>query len=91
MSFLTELSSFVKQAEDAENASFDLWTWLPSYKRAQECRGDYAVELRPTPEWVMREACELLADRCNPSEEKLADPFGMYGCPCQGNCEKVTG
>lgn len=90
MSFLTELSNFVHQAERAEDASFDLWTWLPSYKKAQECLGDYAANVRPTPEWVMREACEYLAERCNPSKDKLSDPWGPYGCPCQGDCPKAT-
>lgn len=89
MRFLSELSAFVKEVEDAEDASFDLWTWLPSYRKAKGCLGDYAANVRPSPKDVMKEACQYLADRCNPSQADLDDAMGLYGCPCQGDCPKA--
>lgn len=89
MNFLSELSDFVRRQEQAEDASFGLWTWLSSYQKAKGFLEDYACNVRPSPEGVMREATQYLADRCNPSQEDLDDATGLYGCPCQGDCPKA--
>lgn len=89
MSFLSEMQAFVRQHDAEADAAFDLWTWLPSYKQAEACLGDYASEVEPGADWIMKEACSFIAHGCSPTEEQLAqDP--CYCCPCEGMCPKTN-
>jgi hypothetical protein len=86
MRFLTELSNFVHQLEGTEDAASDLWTWLPSYKKAQDCLGDYAHNVKPLVKDIILEANHFISHKCGPTEEQLKD--WQYVCPCQGDCPK---
>jgi hypothetical protein len=87
MSFESELTNFVHQVEKSNDAAYDLWTWLPSYRKAKKCLGDYSCNVRPTNSEVMKEACDFIADNCNPDAERLNSHY-LYQCPCNGDCPK---
>ena len=73
---------------DCNDAGSDLWSWLPSYRKAKKCLGGYASNVRPCNADVMREACSFIADACNPSEEHM-NSYYLYQCPCGGDCPRV--
>jgi hypothetical protein len=83
MKLAQELIRFGEQLASANNAAHDLWTWLPSYKIAQKCHGDYASEHRPSNSDVMVEAALYLANvsradtTMNPEEQQW-----FMRCPC---------
>jgi hypothetical protein len=85
MSFESELLSFAHNIEKSNEAAYDLWTWLPSYRKAKNCLGDYACNVRPNTADIMREACDFIADACNPDAERLATHY-LYECSCCGDC-----
>lgn len=87
MNLEEEIISLGRTLEDYNNASYDLWTWLPSYRKAKECLGDYASNIRPGHAEIMREACSFIADACAPSEERLNSHY-LYQCPCEGDCPR---
>lgn len=70
---------------DQENKSFDLWTWLPSYKAAQRAHGDYASEKRPSVADVMVEATLFISHGLTPTSEQIEAAGDLYKCPC-GEC-----
>ena len=85
MSLKSELIRFAKELEETDNASFMLWTWLPSYKMARKAHGDYADEHRPPTAELMKETCEYLSllkwtDKWDLSEEHRREPFR---CICE--------
>lgn len=88
MSFETELSNFVHTLERSNDAAHDLWTWLPSYRKAKKCMGDYAANVKPNNAEIMKEACDFISDGCNPNEDRLTT-HDLYQCPCYGDCPKV--
>lgn len=61
MSLRHDLQSLARELEAEDNAAFDLWTWLPSYKAAVASHGDYASEHTPSASDVMKEAAVLLS------------------------------
>jgi hypothetical protein len=87
MSFAGDLMRFAHELEQNDNAAFDLWTWLPSYKKAEDCLGDYSSEVRPSQYDIMREATHYIAHGCNPNQEQLDNDY-QYQCPCNGDCPK---
>lgn len=87
MTFLSELTHFVHQQERARDRAFDLWTWLPSSKKAQKCLGDYYSEMMPDMAEIMEEATLFIASKCNPEPYELEENT-IYQCPCDGNCPK---
>lgn len=87
MSFEGEIMRFAHRLEQNDNAAFDLWTWLPSCKKAEKCLGDYYSEIRPPQYDIMREATQFILDKCAPDEEKLNTHY-EYQCPCNGECPK---
>lgn len=56
MNLKSEIRILSHQLDVEDEAAFNLWTWLPSYKDAKEKHGDYADEYRPTNADVMKEA-----------------------------------
>lgn len=76
------ISDLARQFENEDNAGFDLWTHLPSYKEAQKFHGDYASEYRPTTADLLIEATMYISHGANPNEEQIARAGEMYLCPC---------
>lgn len=76
MSAKFDFISLGEQLSREENAAYDLWTWLPSYREAKKYHGDYADEQRPSTDWVMREASSYFADL------KYGRLKSVYKCPC---------
>lgn len=70
---------------EQENKSFDLWTWLPSYRAAQRAHGDYASEHRPAVTDVMLEATTFISHGLNPTPVQTEEAGNLYKCPC-GEC-----
>jgi hypothetical protein len=81
--------SLGRKLKGYNDAAYDLWTWLPSYRKAKKCLGDYACNIRPGHAEVMREACDFISDACDPSKERLESHY-LYQCPCEGDCPKVA-
>lgn len=53
--------SLGKQLEEQQNAAHDLWSWLPSYKVAEQHHGDYASNFQPSVKDVLTEAALYVA------------------------------
>lgn len=88
MNLLSEMRRLVAQCDSVNEAASDLWTWLPSHKQAEACLGDYAFNVQPGADWIMREACSFIAHKCSPTDEQLTqEPY--YQCPCDGMCPKA--
>ena len=86
---LRELICELADEFDAEkNTSFDLWTYLPSYKEAEKHHGEYACEHIPNISDLMHEATLYLIrtarqlDGKNP--ELTGEEKNWYSCPCEG-------
>lgn len=71
------------QAED--EAAFQLWSWLPSYRAAEKAHGEHACEHRPSVRDVLAEAAEYLSHKMNPTPEQVQEAGELYRCPC-GEC-----
>jgi hypothetical protein len=56
MTLRGEMASLLRNLDAEDNAAFDLWTWLPSYKDATTHHGDYASEHKPSNADILREA-----------------------------------
>ena len=86
MSFEGDLIRFANLLEERQDRAYDLWSWLPSCKAAQECLGDYFIQVKPEMASIMEEACYYIGDL------KAGRPLDneIYKCPCQGDCIKVT-
>lgn len=65
-----------------ENAGYDLWTHLPSYKAAVAAHGDYAVEHKPSVADIMIEAAMFLSDKMEVDADMTPDKEEWYSCPC---------
>ena len=76
-----QLIRFAKELEEENNAAFDLWTWLPSYKEAKNHHGDYADEFQPPMAEILKEASIYISVKCSPSEEQLKT-IEFFKCPC---------
>lgn len=74
--------SLAHELSEENNAAFDLWTWLPSYREALKHHGDYASEFTPSPTDVMREATMYISHDSCPTEEQRKEAQGYYDCPC---------
>jgi hypothetical protein len=86
MGMKEDLITWARTLEQESDAAVDLWSWLPSYKAAQACHGDYAYDHRPSIADIMREAAMYLAhlkgyDKSDDQKE------GWFECPC-GECER---
>lgn len=66
------------QLDRIRNRALDLWTWLPSYRKATEHHGDYACEYQPPIDEIMREACEMFAY----FRDKGVEMLPCVECPC---------
>lgn len=54
--FLESMRSHISYLDDLNEEAFHLWQELPSLKHAEFLAGDYADNLRPRADYVMREA-----------------------------------
>ena len=50
-----------QQLSDESNQAYNLWTWLPSYRAAQEQFGDVAANYTPSVSDIILEATLFLA------------------------------
>ena len=80
--FKDGLLQMAKYIDDSENAAFDLWTRLPSYKEAEKYHGDYSSEFKPDPQFIMKEACKYISDLLEGSIDEH-EPY--YRCPCEND------
>lgn len=76
------LISLGRELGETKNAAYDLWTWLPSHKRAVAAHGDYADNYTPSIHDVVREATEFISHDCRPSAEQQTEAGDLYRCPC---------
>lgn len=82
MSLRDEIQRLAHDFDDQDNASHNLWTWLPSYREAQKHHGDYAGNLTPSIADVMREAITFIMHRLDPTPEQVEEAGEIYKCPC---------
>jgi hypothetical protein len=80
------LIAFGRSIEACQDAGFDLWTWLPSYRAAKAAHGDYASEHQPPTERLLQEAAVVLA-RLSGYVVSDDDEASLLACPC--GCEQV--
>lgn len=85
MSLKNDIIRFAKELEEVNNASFDLWTWLPSRKMAEKAHGDYADEYQPELPNLLKETTMVLSLLSNKQFEKLEEESyrSWFGCPCE--------
>lgn len=77
-----QIISFARELEEQRESSFNLWTWLPSYREAEKYHGDYAIEHMPSVADIMKEASMYIADDLSPTEEDYKKHGDWYKCPC---------
>ena len=82
MGLRDEIQRMAHEFSREDNASYNLWTWLPSYAAAQKAHGDHAGNHRPAIADVMNEACEFISHRLHPTPEERAEAGELYECPC---------
>jgi len=70
------------QLAEEQNAAADLWTWLPSHRRAQAGHGDQAHEHRPSVCDVIIEASTFLSHRMKPTVAQAMEAGEIYQCTC---------
>lgn len=78
MSIKDEIMRLGAQLEAEANASFDLWTWLPSHRAAEKYHGDYSSNFIPSVADIIKEAAQYLADLQYGRESTEEE----YPCPC---------
>lgn len=69
-----QLTSLTREFDAEDNAAFDLWTWLPSYKAAQQHHEDHAGDFKPSNADVMIEAAQHFA--------AIKNVNNTTACPC---------
>ena len=76
-----ELADLFQEIKIEDTASFDLWTWLPSFEEAKKHHGDDARDYKPLPKDIMTEATLYLAQL---SGHQLSDiqKATWFVCPC---------
>lgn len=83
MDFTSGLRDLVRRLDADDNAAYELWTWLPSYKVAQKHHGDYASNHQPPAADVMREAAMVFALQARPDSVTPAEQAEWFEqCPC---------
>lgn len=73
------IAELARQFAAEDNAAFDLWSWLPSHRRASKAHGDYASEYRPSIASLLYEATLVLSGT---SDAKIAEYLDEVGCSC---------
>lgn len=82
MKLKAAIQEFAHELDAQDNAAYDLWTWLPSCKAAQEHHGDYHAEFMPSLSEILIEAANYVADLVNGKIPATA------ACPCDDeSCE----
>lgn len=84
MSLRSMIQDFAHELDDEDNASSDLWTWLPSHFAAEKSHGDYASEQQPSRAYIMAEAANVIAYLARGSDIERS-----FKCPC-GECDVVS-
>ena len=83
MKLADELIRFGQQLAEENNATHDLWSWLPSYKVAQKHHGDYAANAQPSNADVMKEAAMYLGHLKRPETPLTSEEQDWFtSCPC---------
>lgn len=85
MNIKNEIIRLANELENEENAAFDLWTWLPSYKAARANHGDHSSQYRPNVSDILKEASMFISFLYGYSKDKEQEA-GWFECPC-GECE----
>ena len=70
-----------EQLATEKNKAFDLWSWLPSAKAAEQSHGEYFSEFTPSVGDILTEAAMFIQAECAPSAKALAEE-PLYRCPC---------
>lgn len=79
MDLKSAIQSFARELDRQDNASYDLWSWLPSYRAAKKHHGDCADEFMPMLSDVLIEATEYIASLVAP---EIAQLMHDVDCPC---------
>lgn len=56
-----EIHTFMQERERVHEAGFDLWTWHPEHLFTQMFHGDYADEVQPSTEWLIRDTTSFVS------------------------------
>lgn len=86
MKIKDDFINLARELECEENAAFDLWTWLPSYKAARANHGEFASGHRPSVEYIIGEASIFISFLRGFSKDREKEN-GWFECPC-GECER---
>lgn len=82
MNIRDEIIRLGEMLSKEQNATYDLWTWLPSYKEL-DYNGDVFSEETPSVEEIIREACDYICwlhDPNTPSlHEEVRELFEAHG------------
>lgn len=77
------IKALARELEEEDEAAAALWSWLPSRAIAEKHHGDYAMEHRPSPADVMKEAALVFSATKYPegsAPQALAEWNAT--CPC---------
>jgi hypothetical protein len=85
MSIRHEIQALARQFDAEDNAAFDLWSWLPSYKEAKKFHGEYVDQHEPSIADIMKEASIFFSHKMNPTPEQIKEAGEFYKCPCGEN------
>lgn len=78
-----ELIQLGQQLSAENDAAHDLWTWLPSYRVAQQHHRDQASDHRPSNRDVMVEAAMYLANTNRADTTMTPEEKEWFTrCPC---------
>lgn len=76
-----KIIEYGSQLEREEEASFDLWTWLPSSKSAEKAHDDYYNEFKPSKSEIMIEASKVMSIRSS-ADMTTEVVQKWFSCPC---------
>lgn len=71
------IHELARQFTAESDAAFDLWSWLPTYRRAVKEHRDYAGEYIPSIASVMTEAAVVLSCIRDSLGKPEAEPYGL--------------
>lgn len=81
LDFRNELIKLGHELSEEKNAAYNLWSWLPSRRAAEQAHGDYAGNYCPSVRDILEEAATFIGHGMAPTPEQLAEEE-LYHCPC---------
>jgi hypothetical protein len=98
MTFRGEMASLLRNLDAEDNAAFDLWTWLPSYKDTQAHHGDYTSEHKPSNADILREAALVFSLKKYTEQAEIdswwarnkAEADSFFKCQCGKEHEALS-